>query len=413
MGDLAWPVVQLAEIAELDIERVLVERNASYAIAGVLNAGQGLFSRETIIGRETTYKALNRLRAGRLVYRKLTAWEGPITVVPSEFDGAFVSSEFPTFALDDTRVEPAFLKLVCQRPSFWQEMRLRSAGTAERRNRLKPDELLQVEIAVPPLAEQRRIISALRTVDGALDAAQAVRVEAESFLRALREIRLVEDGDWRTAEKWETATLSDVTDVRLGFTKGRKLIGPTRTVPYLRAVNVQDGFIALDDVAEIEAVDSDVERWALQPDDVLLLEGCGSPRLVGRGWIWDGSIEPCLHQNSTLRARVLDSDRLNPQFLAHALCSSPARRHCFESMEQMSVAHLGLAGARAIPIPIPPIAEQRAIVDEFEQARALLVAAERKAQQYQVTRLQILDALLSGDQRADDSLSSVEELATA
>ncbi len=182
MSEPEWRVIALGEVAELEVERIAVESASSYEIAGVLNAGQGLFGRETIAGSQTNYPSLHRLKSGQLVYRKLTAWEGPITVVLPEFEGMFVSSEFPTFRLDRSHVEPDFMRLVCQRPAFWREMRLRSTGTAERRNRLKPDELLQVQVELPPLDEQRRIVRALQSVDGALAAAKFLQVRTDTFL---------------------------------------------------------------------------------------------------------------------------------------------------------------------------------------------------------------------------------------
>jgi type I restriction enzyme M protein len=167
--------VRLAEIAVLDTTKVRVEADDEYAIVGVLNAGQGLFWRETISGSATTYSTLQRLKKGQLVYRKLTAWEGPITVVPAEFDGGYVSSEFPTYTLDEKVVLPDFMALVCQRPALWNEMRKRSKGTAERRGRLNPQDLLAVEIELPDLESQAEFVALARL-------ARAVDVEADSLL---------------------------------------------------------------------------------------------------------------------------------------------------------------------------------------------------------------------------------------
>jgi len=163
-GRDAWRHVALREIATLASEKVAVDPSEEYPIVGVLNAGQGLFWRETISGADTTYASLQRLRTGQLVYRKLTAWEGPITVVPPEFDGGYVSSEFPTFTLDEDAVLPEFLALVCRRPSFWNEMRIRSRGTAERRGRLNPQDLLNVEIQLPDLDAQARFVELERAI---------------------------------------------------------------------------------------------------------------------------------------------------------------------------------------------------------------------------------------------------------
>src|ERR1035437_10303599 len=76
-----WRRVRLGEVARLDLDQASVRPDDAYAIAGVWNAGQGLFSRSTISGSDTNYRTLQRLRAGQLVMRKLTAWEGTITTV--------------------------------------------------------------------------------------------------------------------------------------------------------------------------------------------------------------------------------------------------------------------------------------------------------------------------------------------
>jgi type I restriction enzyme S subunit len=168
----------LGELAELDLDRVLIADGGRYAIAGVAIAGQGLFWRDVIDGSSTTYERLHRLRAGQLVYRKLTAWEGPITVVSPEFDGAFVSPEFPTLSLNSSELVPDFMAFVCQLPSFHYEMRALSTGTAERRNRLKPADLLEIEVDVPPIGEQHRVAAAARLATQLREEAEVTRTVA-------------------------------------------------------------------------------------------------------------------------------------------------------------------------------------------------------------------------------------------
>lgn len=160
------------DFAAYNIEQVEIEPSAHYSMAGVAIAGGGLFWRPMMKGTETRYQKMHRLCAGALVYRKLTAWEGPITVVPDEFDGAVVSPEFPTFDLDQRIVHLQFISFLCRLPSLHAEMRALSTGTAERRNRLKPQDLLQVPVELPSLVQQERI-GALEQLSKALTAEAA------------------------------------------------------------------------------------------------------------------------------------------------------------------------------------------------------------------------------------------------
>jgi type I restriction enzyme S subunit len=167
--------VRVGDIADLELDRVDVKPDVEYPIVGAKIAGEGLFWRDSVRGSETAYTKLNRLHQNHLVYRKLTAWEGPITVVAPEFEGAFVSPEFPTFALDLSQVEPDYVRFVCTQPWFHQEMRSRSTGTAERRSRLKPEDLLEVEMPLPPRHLQADVAVAHRLVLALHAEAAAVR----------------------------------------------------------------------------------------------------------------------------------------------------------------------------------------------------------------------------------------------
>ena len=115
-------------------------------------------------------------------------------MVPSEFEGAVVSPEFPTLTLDESQLVPGFMGFVCQQRSFHYEMKSRSTGTAERRNRLKPSDLLEIEIGVPPLLEQQRIAntaavatSLSRQADTADVLAEALRDQLLGMRRRPRE----------------------------------------------------------------------------------------------------------------------------------------------------------------------------------------------------------------------------------
>lgn len=166
----------LAQVLSLDIERHAVDPAHTYPMVGVANRGQGVFHSGEVQGTETKYAHLNRLRAGQVVMRKLTAWEGPIAVVPPHADGRYASTEFPTFTIDQEVADIAFLGHLCRWPGLWQRMKSRVTGTVQRRKRLNPDQLLSVEVPLPSLARQQEtatLLSSLHDVREALAAESA------------------------------------------------------------------------------------------------------------------------------------------------------------------------------------------------------------------------------------------------
>jgi len=104
-----YPQVPLGEVLRAAPDEVVVEPDEMYRVAGIYSFGRGLFARPTIQGTDTKYKTLFRLREDQFVYSRLKAFEGAVAIVDGQFDGAFVSQEFPQFNAVRERVDPTFL----------------------------------------------------------------------------------------------------------------------------------------------------------------------------------------------------------------------------------------------------------------------------------------------------------------
>ncbi|WP_069164874.1 restriction endonuclease subunit S [Nocardia altamirensis] len=170
----------LRDVMHLDIARTPMDAGTIYHLAGVLNAGKGLVDRGVLDGADTEYTGMNVLRENQVVMRKLTAWEGPITVVTAEFDAFVASNEFPTFTLADD-IDPGWMKHVCRTPRLWAEMQSRVTGTVQRRKRLNPDQLLSVALPVPFRPEQEQAAEALDAIEGQI---AVIRAEATRLRQA-------------------------------------------------------------------------------------------------------------------------------------------------------------------------------------------------------------------------------------
>jgi restriction endonuclease S subunit len=181
--------VALRDCLDLEVNRVDVFPEHTYRIVGVLNAGRGLIDRGTITGDQTGYMTLNLLRRGQLVMRKLTAWEGPIAVVPDLYDACHASAEFPTFTPKSDRLTSDFLSHLCRWPGLWLEMKQRVTGSVQRRKRLSPDQLLDVKVPLPSLAAQMEysllLDAVLETVRGLEAESESSAVVRSSLLKAL------------------------------------------------------------------------------------------------------------------------------------------------------------------------------------------------------------------------------------
>lgn len=197
----------------LDLDQVEVEAGREYSIAGVYSFGRGLFARGPITAADTTYKTLHRLRTDQLVVSRLKAFEGAVAIVAPEFDGWFLSPEFPTFACGGGTLEPAYMRHVCQWREFWRMLAAKSTGIGARRERVHASTVLALAIELPPIDEQRQVASRLDHVEAATDELRERTTRAATLNDALivsAAVRLdLSDNDKRR-QGWHWAPLGEV-----------------------------------------------------------------------------------------------------------------------------------------------------------------------------------------------------------
>ncbi len=183
-----WPKARLGEVMRLAHEAHPVEPGRTYPNLGIYSFGRGVFAKPPIDAATTSATTLYKVKAGQLIYSRLFAFEGAYTTVPEEFDGAFVSNEFPTFSVRPDRALPGYLGWLFRWPETWRLLRLKSVGLGDRRQRIHPERLLEHEAPLPPLEEQKRIVARLDAAASALAkrraAADAVAAEMSSTLRS-------------------------------------------------------------------------------------------------------------------------------------------------------------------------------------------------------------------------------------
>lgn len=245
-------------------------------------------------------------------------------------------------------------------------------------------------LLLPPIEEQRRIAAVL----DAADELRAKRRTAIAKLDSLTQAIFIDMfGDpVRNPRGWrDDRVLADVAEVRSGITKGRKTgSAPLTSVPYLAVVNVQDGHIQLDPLKLIDATATEIERYAVHRGDILLTEG-GDPDKLGRGAVWRGQIEPCIHQNHVFRVR-LAADSMTPEFLSHLLASQRGKRYFLRMAKQTTgIASINMTQLRAFPLLEPPRAAQDEFLSTISSVQAARASADRSAEQ--------LDALFASLQQ--------------
>ena len=177
-------------------------------------------------------------------------------------------------------------------------------------------------------------------------------------------------------EGWVWATLAQISDLKGGATKGRRYRADEllTEVPYLRVANVQRGYLDLSEIKMIEVTQDVADQLELMAGDILFTEG-GDRDKLGRGWVWKGEIDRCIHQNHVFRSRLLLSE-MHPEFVSWWGNSFGQTFFEQSGKQTTNLASINLSVLSSFPVPLPPLAEQRRIVAEVDRRISVIQQAE-------------------------------------
>jgi type I restriction enzyme, S subunit len=221
------------------------------------------------------------------------------------------------------------------------------------------------------IPEQQRIVSLL---DEAFESIAGAKVNAERNLVNARE--LFEAGQRELFEhvenkKSEVKMLGDIASFRNGinFTKASR----GETIKIVGVKDFQKNFWVPFDNLDSVTIDGKLnETDYLRKGDILAVRSNGNQQLIGRTILAGDVAEKTTHSGFTIRIRFESKD-IFPEYLCHYLKSEKARQQLISGGAGISIKSLNQMTLTALPIPLPPLAEQRAIV-----ARLDVLAAETK-----------------------------------
>ncbi len=199
-------------------------------------------------------------------------------------------------------------------------------------------------------------------------------------------------------EEWGIRPLAEVAEIRTGVAKNANIsVSNPVAVHYLRVANVQDGYLDLSNMSQLQVAQEDLKRYAVLPGDVLMNEG-GDLDKLGRGAVWRGEFAPCIHQNHVFVVRCRTS--LSPDFLNIWTAAAPARRYFLVAGKQTTnLASINKTALGGLPVAIPAETEQRAIATALSDVDALLTQLDRLIAKKRDIKQAAMQQLLTGKTR--------------
>ena len=235
---------------------------------------------------------------------------------------------------------------------------------------LKFDEYKEIQIPLPPLPEQQRIVVIL---DEAFAAIAKAKANAEQNLKNVKELfesylqGLFENGDW------ETKKINEITEVKDGTHDSPKYIKDG--IPFVTQKNIKPNGLSFDDTKFI--TDTDHEKFYKRSNVTcgdILISMIGANR--GMAAIVDDKRVFSIKNVGLIKS----SENINMNYLLYYLKSSMAMKYVLYMSNGGAQEFVGLTALRSFPIPFPTIKEQNEVVGKLD---ALILETKKLKAVYQ------------------------------
>ncbi|MGD9696181.1 MAG: hypothetical protein AB7V42_11030 [Thermoleophilia bacterium] len=385
-----WQTVRLGDFLAPVRDPISIVDGHEYTQITVRIKGRGLALRRRAKGSEIATKRQFLARTGQLLVSKIDARNGGLGLVPPELDGGIVSGDFPVFDIDGAVCQPEYLELVVSRTEFWDECLGVSEGSTNR-VRLVPEQFLDLEVDVPPLTEQARIVGAVDVLRRQASATTRLRAACAQLYRAAREER-IEEPDW------DRALLSDVITSIAGGRSPKCHDRPPAEGEWgvLKVSAIRDGEFR---PAEAKALPAEIQptpRFAVRRGD-LLYSRANTAQLVGAMCRIERDFPRLLLCDKTMRV-TLDEESVSADYLVHATGVLSVR-------EQVEIAAGGTSESMKnisqpafldVEISLPPVGEQHRISRELSAMRTATQLLDDELGRLGGLRSALVEELVSG-----------------
>jgi type I restriction enzyme S subunit len=357
-----YPKVKLSEVLSIIERPVAPKSGVNYRQLGVKLWGQGAYERDILEGSNTRYTSLFQVEKDDVVVNKIWARNGSVAVVQPELSGCYVSSEFPTFVTDKLKLLPKWMDLLTKSERFWSQCNEKSQGTSGK-NRIKPEQFLQIEIPLPPLDIQRRLIEYIYGLNKNAMSVFKLQNEVTLFLdNILNSDFQITLKNGKEKKNWEYDKLSNFVHVN-----------PKRDAIHL-GINDEVSFVPM------RAVD-DYSGRIIWPEIRKLSEVTKGYTFFKENDVIFARITPCMENGKSAIAKNLingigfgstefivlrSNGRILPEWLHYIIRSKDFKQNAEANFK-------GTAGQQRVPItfisnvkiPVPPINEQKKLIDYF------------------------------------------------
>ena len=379
MGE--WKRVKLSDCVEEVNERTT--ENNQYEV--LTSSKSGIYSQKDYFDKQvaskdnTGYKIIKR---GQFTYRSMSD-NGTFTINRLENrDIGIVSPAYPVF--EAISINPEYLKYFFQSEGFRKEIYNLSQGST--RTALKYKDLSNIEILLPSIKEQEKIVGILSRID------EIIIKNREKINLYIKRKNAIEDSILKKS-KYKRKKVKEVAEIYLGLTHKPKYVKVG--IPFLSSQNVSSGYLDFDNTKYISQEEFDRASNTIKPKNGdVLFSRVGSN--LGNPVIVDVDIDFGIYVSlGYLRAK----ENIDNKFLKQWISSKEFSNQIRTKVSGGAKNNINTGWLKEFNITIPELEEQRKFARILENIDKENIKLKEEIEQYEILKKGLMQKLLTGKVR--------------
>lgn len=378
-----YPLVQIKEFLTRNKTAITVQDEITYQRVTIRVRNGGVIPRDEVKGTEIGTKKQFRVSAGQFILSKIDARNGAMGIIPENLDGAIVTQDFLAYDIDTTKINPQYLVLVSTTKQFLDFCQSCSSGTTNRQ-RVNEDKFLNIQIPLPPLAEQNKLVEEyhkrIDLIKCNNDKISSIRFGIDKYLlknlgcdsadksdrtnnKILTFFSFCDISRWDVfnlqyqiqSHLYKTIPLKGLITCKPKYGASYKTVNKHSDIRYIRITDINEDGTLNNDFVSADGYNS---QYLLQENDFLIAR---SGNTVGKTFLYQNKYGKAIYAGYLIKF-VIDTKLIDPLYLLYYTKSSIYKKWILANMRVSAQPNINSEQYLESPIIVPPIDKQRDIV---------------------------------------------------
>ena len=356
-------------------ETIVIDDDKEYKRLNVKWYGQGIFLRDTVLGKKIKTKKQKLVQSNQFIVAEIDAKDGSFGTIPSELEGAIVSSHYFLFDLDQSKIIPQYFDYMTRYGHYTEMIQPYVKGTTNYSS-IRPKDILELTIPLPDIDTQQLIVDRIQKQEIIIN-------NVKNTIKSLED-GIIDKSDFEGEWKYEELE-SVCKEIKSGSTPSRSVSSYYHgDINWLKSGELEDGTIEKTE-EKLTKEGYNATKLKIFPKETVVIALYGAT--IGK----TGLLKIETTVNQAIAGLIPKTSLITSEFLQHYLIS--LRSYYLQQARGIAQKNINGNILKSVKIPVPPIKIQKEIIHKINERKKILLQLSDSQKRAEAVITQIVDSV--------------------